>query len=70
MRTFPPGTEIDPTEECEEWLARWSHAAGERHRDELATSTVAASRDLCAMAHLPRAPVEFRHVTTLEATGP
>lgn len=24
MRTFPPDSEIDPTDECEEWLARWS----------------------------------------------
>ena len=23
VRTFPPDTEIDPTEECEQWLARW-----------------------------------------------
>lgn len=24
VRTFAPGAEIDPLDECEEWLARWS----------------------------------------------
>ena len=35
VRTFPPGAEIDPLDECEVWLARWSLTLNDLDRSRL-----------------------------------
>jgi integrase len=35
VRTFAPGAEIDPLDECEEWLARWSLTLNDLDRSRL-----------------------------------